>query len=40
MGADSQAGWKTLESIRSVKAELGVNTALGASNISFGLPAR
>jgi 5-methyltetrahydrofolate--homocysteine methyltransferase len=40
MGADSQAGWKTLESIRLVKTELGVNTALGASNISFGLPAR
>jgi 5-methyltetrahydrofolate--homocysteine methyltransferase len=40
MGADSKAGWKTLESIRLVKAELGVNIALGASNISFGLPAR
>jgi 5-methyltetrahydrofolate--homocysteine methyltransferase len=40
MGADSQAGWKTLESIRLVKSELGVNIALGASNISFGLPAR
>lgn len=40
MGADSQAGWKTLESIRLVKQELGVNITLGASNISFGLPAR
>ncbi len=40
MGADSKAGWKTLESIRLVKAELGVNIALGASNISFGLPGR
>ena len=40
MGADSKAGWKTLESIRLVRAELGVNIALGASNISFGLPAR
>jgi 5-methyltetrahydrofolate--homocysteine methyltransferase len=40
MGADSQAGSKTLESIRLVKTELGVNIALGASNISFGLPAR
>ena len=40
MGADSKAGWNTLESIRLVKAELGVNVALGASNISFGLPAR
>jgi 5-methyltetrahydrofolate--homocysteine methyltransferase len=40
MGADSKAGWKTLESIRLVKEELGVNIALGASNISFGLPNR
>ena len=40
MGADSQAGWKTLETIRLVKQELGVNITLGASNISFGLPAR
>ena len=40
LGADSQAGWKTLESMRLVKKELGVNLTLGASNISFGLPAR
>jgi 5-methyltetrahydrofolate--homocysteine methyltransferase len=40
MGADSKAGWKTLESIRLVRQELGVNIALGASNISFGLPNR
>jgi 5-methyltetrahydrofolate--homocysteine methyltransferase len=40
MGADSKAGWKTLETIRLVKAELGVNITLGASNVSFGLPAR
>jgi 5-methyltetrahydrofolate--homocysteine methyltransferase len=40
MGADSKAGWKTLESVRLVKAELGVNITLGASNISFGLPDR
>jgi 5-methyltetrahydrofolate--homocysteine methyltransferase len=40
MGADSLAGWKTLESMRLVKEELGVNLTLGASNISFGLPAR
>ncbi len=40
VGADSQAGWITLEAIRLVKAELGVNTALGASNVSFGLPDR
>lgn len=40
VGADSQAGWVTLEAIRLVKQELGVNTALGASNVSFGLPDR
>ncbi len=40
MGADSQAGWTTLETIRLVRQELGVNIALGASNISFGLPER
>ena len=40
VGADSQAGWTTLEAIRMVKEELGVNLALGASNVSFGLPDR
>jgi len=40
VGADSKAGWITLETIRMVKEELGVNIALGASNISFGLPDR
>lgn len=40
VGADSKAGWTTLETIRMVKEELGVNTALGASNVSFGLPDR
>jgi 5-methyltetrahydrofolate--homocysteine methyltransferase len=40
MGADSKAGWKTLEAIRLVKGELGVNITLGASNVSFGLPSR
>ena len=30
----------TLETIRRLKEELGVNTVLGVSNISFGLPAR
>ena len=40
VGADSKAGWTTLEAIRLVKEELGVNMALGASNISFGLPER
>ncbi len=40
VGADSKAGWITLEAIRMIKEELGVNTALGASNVSFGLPDR
>jgi len=40
VGADSQAGWVTLEAIRLVKEKLGVNLALGASNVSFGLPER
>jgi len=40
VGADTRAGVVTIESIRRVKAELGVNLTLGASNISFGLPDR
>jgi 5-methyltetrahydrofolate--homocysteine methyltransferase len=40
VGADSKAAWTTLEAIKMVKEELGVNMALGASNISFGLPDR
>ena len=40
VGADARAGWITLEAIRIVKEELGVNMALGASNVSFGLPDR
>jgi 5-methyltetrahydrofolate--homocysteine methyltransferase len=40
VSADSQAALVTLETIRLVKAELGVNMTLGASNVSFGLPDR
>lgn len=40
VGADHQAALVTLETIRRVSAELGVNIALGASNVSFGLPDR
>lgn len=40
VGADTQAAQTTLEAIHLVKEELGVNTALGASNVSFGLPER
>ncbi len=37
---DSQAGQVTLETIRMVREEVGVNMTLGASNVSFGLPER
>jgi 5-methyltetrahydrofolate--homocysteine methyltransferase len=40
VGADTNSGLVTLETIRRVKAEVGVNLTLGASNISFGLPDR
>jgi len=40
VGADSKAGLITLEAIKMVRAELGVNMTLGASNVSFGLPER
>ena len=40
VGADSKAGLVTIQTIQKVKAELGVNITLGASNISFGLPNR
>ena len=40
VGADTNAGRVTLEAIRMVREELGVNQTLGASNISFGLPER
>ncbi|HEY73913.1 MAG: pterin-binding protein [Chloroflexi bacterium] len=40
VGADSQAGVVSLEAMRMVRQELGLNMTLGASNISFGLPER
>jgi len=40
VGADSQAGRVTLDTIQLVQQELGVNLSLGASNVSFGLPDR
>jgi 5-methyltetrahydrofolate--homocysteine methyltransferase len=40
VSADSGAALVTLEAIRLVKDELGVNMTLGASNVSFGLPDR
>ncbi len=40
VGADTNSGRAAIEAIRQIKAELGVNVTLGASNISFGLPDR
>ncbi len=40
VGADSNAGKITLETIRLVREKLGVNINLGASNVSFGMPDR
>ncbi len=40
VGHDHTAGRITLETIRLIKAELGVNMTAGASNVSFGLPDR
>jgi len=40
LGTNDKAGAVTLETVRRVKTELGVNQTLGASNISFGLPDR
>jgi 5-methyltetrahydrofolate--homocysteine methyltransferase len=40
LGADSAAARVTLETIRLVVQEFGVNMTLGASNVSFGLPDR
>jgi 5-methyltetrahydrofolate--homocysteine methyltransferase len=40
VGADSNAGKITLESMQLVREVLGVNLSLGASNVSFGLPDR
>jgi 5-methyltetrahydrofolate--homocysteine methyltransferase len=40
VGADSKAGTVTLETIRRIRQEFGVNITMGASNVSFGLPDR
>jgi 5-methyltetrahydrofolate--homocysteine methyltransferase len=40
VGADTEAVTITLETMRLIRDELGVNMSLGASNVSFGLPAR
>src|SRR3984885_9169210 len=40
VGADTEAVTTTLATISLIRDELGVNTCLGASNVSFGLPER
>jgi 5-methyltetrahydrofolate--homocysteine methyltransferase len=40
VGAESQAGAVTLETILRVRSEFNVNINVGASNVSFGLPER
>lgn len=40
VGTDFQAAVTTLKTVYSLTHELGVNTTLGASNVSFGLPDR
>jgi 5-methyltetrahydrofolate--homocysteine methyltransferase len=40
VGTDSDTGRVTLDTIRGVKDQLGVNMTLGASNVSFGMPDR
>lgn len=40
VGADQQAAATTLDTIRLITLELGVNLTLGGSNVSFGLPDR
>ncbi len=40
VGADTWSGPVILETIQRIRAELGVNLTLGASNVSFGLPDR
>ena len=40
LGADSNAGRVTLETVARVREEFGVNLTMGASNVSFGLPDR
>jgi len=40
VGADNKAGVVSIETIRRIKSELGMNLAVAASNVSFGLPDR
>lgn len=40
VGADHTLALKTMEAIHLISSEIGVNTTLGASNVSFGMPDR
>src|SRR6266571_770922 len=40
IGADTSVVARTLETLQLLREELGVNTTLGASNVSFGMPDR
>jgi 5-methyltetrahydrofolate--homocysteine methyltransferase len=40
IGADNKAGLIVLDTVHRIKDELGVNTTMGASNVSFGMPDR
>ena len=40
VGADHTLAYKTMEAIHLISTEIGVNTTLGASNVSFGMPDR
>ena len=40
VGADANSVLVTLEAVRRIREELGVNMTLGGSNVSFGLPNR
>ncbi len=40
VGADHTLAQKTMEAIYLISTEIGVNTTLGASNVSFGMPDR
>jgi len=40
VATDTHAGLITLDTVRRMREELGVNQTMGASNISFGLPER
>ncbi len=40
ISADTKAALATIKAVHDIRHELGVNTSLGVSNVSFGLPSR